>query len=85
MSAENPIDKRVFFLNLKDYQVVSQSEEHLVVQVPPGTEPPVGTILYGVPYHVCPSVALHEEAQVIEGGHVTAVWPVVARKRKINI
>jgi D-serine deaminase-like pyridoxal phosphate-dependent protein len=85
VSAENPVDKRVFFLNLKDYQVVSQSEEHLVVQVPPGTEPPVGTILYAIPYHVCPSVALHEEAQVVEGGHVTAVWPVVARRRRINI
>ncbi len=85
VSAENPIDKRIFFQNLKDHQVISQSEEHLVVQVSPGTEPPVGTILYGVPYHICPSVALYDEAQVIEGGHVTGVWPVVARRRRINL
>jgi D-serine deaminase-like pyridoxal phosphate-dependent protein len=85
VAAENPIDKRIFFLNLDDYKVVSQSEEHLVVQVPEGREPAVGTVLYGIPYHVCPSVALHDEARVIEHGKEVAVWPVIARKRRINI
>jgi D-serine deaminase-like pyridoxal phosphate-dependent protein len=85
VSAENPIDKRIFFLNVKDYQVVSQSEEHLVVKVPEGKEPEIGAVLYGVPYHVCPSVALHDEMQVIAGGEAVAVWPVIARRRRISI
>jgi D-serine deaminase-like pyridoxal phosphate-dependent protein len=85
VAAENPIDKRIFFLNLNDYELVSQSEEHLVIKVPQGREPKIGEVLYGVPYHVCPSVALHDEAQVIAGGESIAVWPVVARKRRISI
>ncbi len=85
VSAENPIDRRVFFLNLDGYEVISQSEEHLVVRVEPGKEPVVGTVLYGVPYHVCPSVALHDEARVIEGGKEIAAWTVIARRRRIEI
>lgn len=85
VAAENPIDKRVFFLNLQDYEVISQSEEHLVVRTKEGQEPEIGAVLYGVPYHVCPSVALHDEAQVIADGKSTGIWPIVARKRRITI
>jgi len=45
----------------------------------------VGDVFYGVPYHVCPSVALHEEAQVVRGNRVVETWSVVARKRKISV
>lgn len=85
VSAENPIDKRIFFLNLRDYQLVSHSEEHLVIKVPEGKEPEIGAVLYGIPYHVCPSVALHDEAQIIVNGEAKAVWPVIARRRRISI
>lgn len=85
VSAENPIDKRIFFLNLEGYTVVSQSEEHLVLQVSPEHEPEVGEVLYGIPYHVCPSVALHDEARVIVNGEEIGQWAVIARKRKISI
>jgi D-serine deaminase-like pyridoxal phosphate-dependent protein len=85
VSAENPIDKRIFFLNLNGYTVLSQSEEHLVLQVSPGDEPEVGAVLYGIPYHICPSVALHDEARVIVDGEQVAVWSVIARQKKISI
>ena len=85
VAAENPIDKRIFFLNLEGYKVLSQSEEHLVLQVSPGHEPEIGTVLYGLPYHICPSVALHDEARVIVDGEEVDVWPVIARQRRINI
>jgi D-serine deaminase-like pyridoxal phosphate-dependent protein len=85
VAAENPIDQRIFFLNLNDYELLSQSEEHLVVKVPEGQEPKIGDVLYGIPYHVCPSVALHDEAQVIVDGEAVAIWPVIARKRRISV
>jgi D-serine deaminase-like pyridoxal phosphate-dependent protein len=85
VSAENAIDKRVFIQNLDGHKVVSQSEEHLVLEVEPGKEPAIGAVLYGIPYHVCPSVALHDEAHIIVEGEEVAVWPVIARKRKISI
>ena len=33
----------------------------------------MGDALYGVPYHVCPTVALHREAVIIENGRARSV------------
>jgi D-serine deaminase-like pyridoxal phosphate-dependent protein len=85
VAAENPISKRIFFLNLSDYKVRSQSEEHLVVEVKDEENLDVGDVLYGVPYHICPTVALYDEAAVVENGNVVDKWNVVARKKKITI
>lgn len=85
VAAENPINKRIFFLNLSDYKVRSQSEEHLVVEVKDWENLHVGDELYGVPYHICPTVALYDEAVVVENGKVVDKWNVVARKKKISI
>lgn len=87
VAAENTIDKRVFFLNLEDYKAVSQSEEHLVVEVSEAdaNKLKVGDVLYGIPYHVCPTVALYDEVQVVENGEVTGRWAVEARKKRIEI
>jgi D-serine deaminase-like pyridoxal phosphate-dependent protein len=85
VAAENPISKRIFFLNLSDYEVRSQSEEHLVVEVKDWENLHVGDVLYGVPYHICPTVALYDEAAVVENGNVVDKWNVVARKKKITV
>ena len=85
VAAENPISKRIFFLNLSDYEVRSQSEEHLVVEVKDWENLHVGDVLYGVPYHICPTVALYDEAAVVENGNVVDKWNVAARKKKITI
>ncbi len=85
VAAENPINKRIFFLNLSNYNVRSQSEEHLVVEVKDWENIHVGDVLYGVPYHICPTVALYDEANVIENGNLVDQWNVVARKKKISI
>jgi D-serine deaminase-like pyridoxal phosphate-dependent protein len=87
VAAENPIGKRVFFLNLEDYEAVSQSEEHLVVKVnnDDWQKLEVGDVLYGVPYHICPTVALYDEVQVVDHGEVTGQWAVEARRKKITV
>lgn len=85
VAAENPISKRIFFLNLSDYNVLSQSEEHLVVELKDAENIHVGDVLYAIPYHVCPTVALYDEAHVIENGNVIDNWNVIARKKKITI
>lgn len=84
IAAENP-QPRVHFLNVPDVQIVSQSEEHLVVKVADTSLYQVGTVFYGVPYHICPTVALYERANVIENNTCIAQWKVVARDRKIMI
>lgn len=85
VAAENPIDRRFRFLNLEEYEVLSQSEEHGVVRLPAVHGLQIGDLLYAVPYHICPTVALHASATVIENQTVVDEWPVVARTRKISI
>jgi D-serine deaminase-like pyridoxal phosphate-dependent protein len=87
IAPENPIDKRITFLNLTGYEPIFQSEEHLVlkVDIQKWEQLQVGDELYGIPYHICPTVASYDEAQVVVNGEVTEQWQVVARKRKINI
>ena len=85
VAAENSISKRIFFLNLEDYEVKSQSEEHLVVSIKDWDIIHVGDVLYGIPYHICPTVALYDEANIIENGTVVDNWNIIARKKKITI
>ena len=85
VAAENPISKRIFFLNLENYEVKSQSEEHLVVNVEDWNNIHVGDVLYGIPYHICPTVALYDEANVIKNGNLIDTWHIIARKKKITI
>lgn len=85
VAAENPIDKRVKFLNLENYELLSQSEEHGVLKVADWDVVKVGDVLYGIPYHICPTINLHDEVSVIENGEKTGSWAIAARKRKISI
>ena len=94
IAAENPLDRRVAFLNSpiraaskKNPPVfISQSEEHLVMEArPAGHGFQVGDVLYGVPYHICPTVALYERAYTVEDGVVTGEWKNSARDRSIGI
>jgi D-serine deaminase-like pyridoxal phosphate-dependent protein len=85
VAAENEITRRVFFLNAEDLKPVSQSEEHLVLETKEGHSYKVGDVFYGLPYHVCPTVALYESVYTIENGNVTGEWKNVARDRKLTI
>lgn len=85
IAAENELDKRIRFLNLSDYELSGQSEEHGVLKVKNWEALSVGDVLYGVPYHICPTVNLYDEAYVVERGRVEATWEIPARRRKITI
>jgi D-serine deaminase-like pyridoxal phosphate-dependent protein len=85
ISAENEIGRRVFFLNAPGLRPVSQSEEHLVVEAGPGHGYAIGDIFYGVPYHICPTVALYERAFTVEDGRLTGDWKNSARDRTLTV
>ena len=84
IASENP-PPRVQFLNLPDATAISHSEEHLVVESAQAHRFAVGDCLYGVPRHICPTVALHSEAVVINHGMATERWRVTARERRLTI
>lgn len=83
VAAENPLP-RVHFLNAPNAKPTGQSEEHLVLQVPDSSAWRLGDVLYGVPVHICPTVALYDQANIVEEGMVTTQWDVIARKRFIH-
>lgn len=85
IASENPLNNRVTFLNAPDLKVVSQSEEHLVMEAGKGHHYKIGDVLYGVPYHICPTVALHDRATIIKGGEIAEEWRIISRDRKISI
>ncbi|TGE21494.1 D-TA family PLP-dependent enzyme [Hymenobacter aquaticus] len=84
VAAERPLP-RVRFLNLPDGVPISQSEEHMVVRVPDTAHLPVGTVVYAVPLHVCPTIALYEYAYVARNQECQTTWKVNARTRMITI
>jgi D-serine deaminase-like pyridoxal phosphate-dependent protein len=70
---------------LPDAQFVAHNEEHLVLESAGAGRFAVGDELLGVPWHVCPTVALHAEAVVIEHGKVAGWRRIDARARKLTV
>ena len=76
---------RVRLLELPDAVPLTHSEEHLLIETPRASEFQLGQCFYGIPKHVCPTVALHSEAWVVEGGVARERWPIAARARRLTI
>jgi D-serine deaminase-like pyridoxal phosphate-dependent protein len=76
---------RTVFLNLPDATALSHSEEHLVVEAPAADSFRVGDVVYSLPWHVCPTMALHQEVWLVENGRASVRWTVQARSRRISI
>ncbi len=64
---------------------VGHSEEHLVIETPLCDRLRVGDHLYAVPWHVCPTVALHGVAVVVREGRAADRWHVIARERVLTV
>ena len=76
---------RVVLLGLEDAVPVTHSEEHLVIQTDRATAYPPGTVVYGVPHHVCPTMALHQSAWCVRDGRAVETWDITARNRCLTI
>lgn len=86
VSSENPIDKRLIVLNDENLIPTAHSEEHLILENQGQNEYEIGDIIYAEPYHVCPTVALYDNLQVVnKKNKIYAQWPVGARGRKNTI
>ena len=80
-----PAASRGVLMALPDTTAVGHSEEHLVLETDRAGEFPVGSRFYGMPWHICPTVALHNEAVVVRDGRAEERWQVVGRARTITI
>ncbi len=75
---------RVQFIGFGDAKPVMHSEEHLAMETARTAELKVGDCLYGVPWHICPTVALYSSACVVEDGQVVGNCKI-ARDRYLTI
>ena len=85
IASEGELTRRVSFLNAPELTLTGQSEEHLIAEAGAGHSYRVGDVLYGIPNHICPTVALYERAQTVVGGTLTGEeWFAVARNRRLT-
>jgi D-serine deaminase-like pyridoxal phosphate-dependent protein len=84
VASENP-HPRAAFMEAPDAQAIGHSEEHLPLETAHAGQLSVGSTVYAMPWHVCPTVALHNDAVVVRNGRACERWKVVARARSITI
>ena len=67
-------------LGYPDAVIDRVNDHHGVVTLPGGgPRPPIGTVVWVMPNHVCPVVNLVDEVVVASGGRIVDRWPVDAR------
>lgn len=78
-------DPRGILVGMEDMCTpIRSSEEHWVFQMKPqylDKRPAVGTILYAIPTHICPTTALYDAVYVCSQGKLVDIWKVAARDR----
>ena len=85
VAADPPKGQRVLFPELPDAVQVIHNEEHLVLETPLAEKYAPGDVLLGIPTHICPTSALHQQVAVIEDGKLGQPWDVTARDRRLTI
>ncbi|WP_435009910.1 D-TA family PLP-dependent enzyme [Tundrisphaera lichenicola] len=81
VSGDLALDRRLSLVGLPQAEMIQQSEEHLLVRTPEADRFAPGDVLYAIPGHVCPTVALHKQAFVVEGGRIVGAWDIASRDR----
>ena len=85
VAADPPHEKRIVFPDLPDARIVLHNEEHLGLETDEANRFSPGDELLGIPWHICPTSALHREAIVVRHGLEYARWVVAARDRQLTI
>jgi D-serine deaminase-like pyridoxal phosphate-dependent protein len=76
---------RVRLIGLEEATFSRHNEEHLVAETPRAGEFPPGSAFYGIPRHICPTVALYDRAVIVRDGWAVETWTIAARARTLTI
>ncbi|HKI46984.1 MAG TPA: D-TA family PLP-dependent enzyme [Balneolales bacterium] len=71
----------VAFPQIPDAVLAGHSEEHMVLKTEDAGNWKVGDVVYGFPWHICPTVAMHAKAAVVKNKRVRTFWTIAARDR----
>ncbi len=84
VAADPSPETRVVFPGLPEAKLLSQNEEHLLVETSAAKNFQPGDSLIAIPWHICPTSALHRNVYVVSNGEVAGTWEVAARDRKLR-
>lgn len=84
VAADPPKGQRVFFPRLPDAIQVIHNEEHLTLETDHAADFQPGDVLLGIPTHICPTSALHQDVAVMDGDQLIGSWNVTARNRRLT-
>ena len=85
IASERPFETRFAFPTLSDVTPISHSEEHLVLELPNVDDISIGDPVLVIPWHICPTVALHDQMHVVENDRATGeTWSITARTRLLS-
>lgn len=83
--AADPGEMRGVIVGLEHAESLGQNEEHWRFRLPENEVPAIGTVLYVIPTHICPTSALYPWVFVAEKGEVVNRWEITARVRTMTI
>ena len=84
-AADPPMEKRAFFPDLPGARIVMQNEEHMVIETNDADKYELGDMLFAIPWHICPTTALHEFVYAVRADGSIDLWRVDARNRKLSV
>lgn len=84
-AGDPPMEKRAYFPDLPDARLIMQNEEHLVIESNQAGQFKLGDTLLAIPWHICPTTALHEFVYVVKPNGSIDTWKVNARNRVLEI
>jgi len=85
VASDPPAGKRVQLLDFAPHTPVGHNEEHYIVETAHADRYQPGDVVYAIPAHICPTVALHKEALIAEQGLIVGSWPIIARDRVLTV
>ncbi|RZJ68141.1 MAG: D-TA family PLP-dependent enzyme [Flavobacterium sp.] len=83
ISSENDLLRRAWFLDAPYLKPYSHSEEHMVIEAGEGHNYKIGDLFYVVPVHICPTVALYNQAHLVTDQETDKTWSVNARDHEL--
>ncbi len=85
VASDPPAGKRVQLLEFAPHTPVGHNEEHYIVETAHAERYQPGDVVYALPAHICPTVALHKEALIAENGLIVGSWPILGRDRVLTV
>jgi D-serine deaminase-like pyridoxal phosphate-dependent protein len=85
IASDPPMVKRAQLLGLSQYEIVGHNEEHLIIDTPDAARFTPGDMALSLPWHVCPTVALHRQAVIVADGKIVETWDILSRDRKLTV